>query len=114
MNIICYLFGHKRPVAVNTWMGFLKSNRCPRCGEKLGLPDYQNPPPPPPIKGSYNLRPPKFPIPRIIAENRFPDGGYDTCPECHSSRKSGWRWSKNYNYCINPECEYFDKPIPKL
>jgi hypothetical protein len=54
---------------------------------------------------------PKPPIARIIAKNRFPDGGYNTCPECHSSRKSGWSWSKNYNFCINPECEHFTKPI---
>jgi len=57
--------------------------------------------------------PPKPPIARIIAYNRFPDGGYDTCPLCHSSRKSGWRWSKNYKYCINNECSHNIKPIPK-
>jgi hypothetical protein len=64
-------------------------------------------------EGYEKPQPPKPPIPRIIAENRFPDGGYDICPKCHSSRKSGWRWSKNYNYCINPECEYNTTPIPK-
>jgi hypothetical protein len=112
INLFCFLFGHKKPIAINTWMGYSKSNRCTRCNEKLGLPDYKNPPPPP-LKGSYKLQPPKPPIPRIIAHNRFPDGGYSTCPKCHSSRKSGWRWLKNYKYCINPECEYFNKPIPK-
>jgi hypothetical protein len=56
---------------------------------------------------------PKPPIDRIIMHNRWPDGGYDTCPKCGSSRKSGWFWSKNHNYCIQEECEYSTKPIPK-
>ena len=56
---------------------------------------------------------PQFPHPRIITHNRFPDGGYNTCPKCHSSRKSGWSFLKSHNYCINPECEYYSKPIPK-
>jgi hypothetical protein len=56
---------------------------------------------------------PKPPIDRIIAHNRWPDGGYDTCPKCGSSRASGWVWSKKHRFCINEECSFNIIPIPK-
>ena len=53
---------------------------------------------------------PSFPLGRIIAEGALFTAGI--CPNCHSTVfRKPWLFGKKY--CINPECEYYAKPILK-